>query len=102
MPRHIAEFRSTWLGWSRRTRAGLRASWGVVLLTVAAGCASGIPNLRHPGDLVSQRYNAIAHDPYTDTDAAPEVVGGRPRDYQKPLPEPVRNRWLMDSWWSRR
>ena len=30
--------------------------------------------------------------------------GGRraSRDFQKPLAEPVRNRWLMDSWWASR
>jgi len=74
----------------------------VALAVAAAGCTSGRPNLMHPGDLQSQRYNAIAHDPYTDTDAGPEVVGGRPRDFQKPLAEPVRSRWLMDSWWASR
>lgn len=66
------------------------------------GCGVGRPNLAHPGDVQTQRFNAVAHDPYTDTDAGPEVVGGRPRDFQKNLAEPVRNRWLMDSWWSRR
>jgi len=28
----------------------------------------------------------------------PEVVGGRPRDYQQQLPEPVRNRLYVDSY----
>jgi len=73
----------------------------VVAGAIVAGCTAGRPNLRQPGDLQTQRFNAIAHDPYTDVDAGPEVVGGRPRDFQKPLPEPVRNRWLMDSWWWR-
>lgn len=77
------------------------AVMGLLLGAGAGGCTSGRPNLLHPGDLQSQRFNAIAHDPYTDSDAGPEVVGGRPREFQKPLPEPVRNRWLMDSWWSR-
>lgn len=71
-------------------------------LVANGGCGAGKPNIRHPGDLQSQRFNAIAHDPYTDQDAGPEVVGGRPREFQKPLAEPVRNRWLMDSFWSRR
>lgn len=66
------------------------------------GCGRERPNIMHPGDLQSQRFNAIAHDPYTDQDAGPEVVGGRPREFQKPLAEPVRNRWLMDSLWSKR
>ena len=86
----------------RRPLARCRFVMLVALNLAAAGCTSGRPNLMHPGDLQSQRYNAIAHDPYTDTDAGPEVVGGRPRDFQKPLAEPVRSRWLMDSWWSSR
>jgi hypothetical protein len=77
------------------------AACGLLIGAAISGCTSGRPNLLHPGDLQSQRFNAIAHDPYTDADAGPEVVGGRPREFQKPLPEPVRNRWLMDSWWSR-
>ena len=72
------------------------------LLVASTGCGRERPNLMHPGDLQSQRFNAIAHDPYTDQDAGPEVVGGRPREFQKPLAEPVRNRWVMDSLWSRK
>ncbi|RPH84563.1 MAG: membrane or secreted protein [Planctomycetaceae bacterium] len=71
-------------------------------LVASTGCGRERPNIMHPGDLQSQRFNAIAHDPYTDQDAGPEVVGGRPREFQKPLAEPVRNRWLMDSFWSKR
>ena len=66
-----------------------------------AGCAQTRPNVFHPGDLQHQRFGAVAHDPYYDQDAGPEVVGGRPREYSKPLAEPVRNRWLSDSWWGR-
>ncbi|MFM8250570.1 MAG: hypothetical protein ACKOBW_03105 [Planctomycetota bacterium] len=66
-----------------------------------SGCVTGRPNLAHPGNLQTQRFNAIAHDPYADPDLGPEVVGGRPREFQKNLAEPVRNRWLMDSWWAR-
>ncbi len=97
--------RSLRSGSIRRPAAGWTALMLVIVGVMAAGCTSGCtagrPNLRQPGDLQTQRFNAIAHDPYTDVDAGPEVVGGRPRDFQKPLPEPVRNRWLMDSWWWR-
>jgi len=88
-------------GWNRRAVAAPALCMLLLCGAVAVGCTSGRPNLRHPGDLQTQRFNAIAHDPYTDVDAGPEVVGGRPRDFQKPLPEPVRNRWLTDSWWWR-
>jgi hypothetical protein len=56
---------------------------------------------RPPGTVQQQRYQATLHDPYPDGDGGPEVVGGRPREFQKPLAEPVRNRWLKDSWWNR-
>jgi hypothetical protein len=39
-----------------------------------------------------QRLSATVHDPYADVDAGPEIVGGRPREFQKPLAEPVRSR----------
>lgn len=74
---------------------------GVVCVSVGVGCGSERPNIRHPGDIQTQRFKAITHDPYYDQDAGPEVVGGRPRDFQKPLAEPVRNRWLMDSFWQK-
>ena len=93
---------------SCRTASGreLRAAgWYLGLLltcaVAATGCVSGRPNLAHPGNLNTQRFNAIMHDPYADPDLGPEVVGGRPRDFQKNLAEPVRNRWLMDSWRAR-
>jgi hypothetical protein len=73
----------------------------LVILTAISGCAGTRPLLWPPGPIRQQQYNASLHDPYTDNDAGPEVVGGRPRDFQKPLAEPVRSRWLRDSWWSR-
>ena len=76
--------------------------WIACVAISTTGCVAGRPSLFHPGDIQHQRFNAVTHDPYTDNDAGPEVVGGRPRDYQKPLAEPVRNRWLMDSWWGQR
>ena len=48
-----------------------------------------------------QQFDASLHDPYADNDLGPEVVGSRPREFREPLAEPVRNRWLRDSWWSR-
>ena len=54
------------------------------------------PRLFHPGNMQSQVNSALAHDPYYDNDAGPEVVGGRPREYARPWAEPVRNHWLWD------
>jgi hypothetical protein len=53
------------------------------------------------GPIQQQQYNASLHDPYPDNEAGPAIEGGRPRDFQVPLAEPVRNRWLRDSWWAR-
>jgi hypothetical protein len=72
----------------------------VLMSLAAAGCAShGQYNIFQPGTIQQQRLRATVHDPYPDRNLAPEVVGGRPREYQQPLPEPVRNRIFVDSWW---
>jgi hypothetical protein len=82
-----------------RWRVGLmsitRWRFGLVLgAMLIAGCAS-----RPPGTIEQQRIRATINDPYSDPDAGPEVVGGRPRDYQQPLPVSVKNRIYVDSWW---
>jgi len=71
----------------------------VVLLLLVSGCAGSRWNFFQPGTMQQQRLRATVHDPYSDQDAGPEVVGGRPREYMQPLPEPVRNRMYADSWW---
>lgn len=53
---------------------------------------------RHPGTIAQQRMRATVHDPYPDQDAGPKIDGGRPRDFQNPLAEPVRTRPFWDSW----
>lgn len=64
------------------------------LFLLACGC-------RAPGPVYQQQNAASYHDPYADNDAGPEVVGGRPREFQKPNAEPVRNRWYVDNLWGR-
>lgn len=51
----------------------------------------------HPGPTMEQRVRASVHDPYSDRDLAPEVVGGRPREFMNQYPEPVRNRFYSDT-----
>ncbi|TWT35856.1 hypothetical protein KOR34_07510 [Posidoniimonas corsicana] len=65
-----------------------------LLLGCCSGCGSNfrMPNLFHPGPTGPQRYDAIYHDPYPLPDLGPEVVGGRPRVYQQPVPEVTRGR----------
>ena len=73
---------------------------GFSIALLSSGCGYR-PFVGPAGTLAYQRQNATLHDPYPDNDLGPEVVGGRPREFQKPLGEPVRNRWLYDTWWTR-
>lgn len=58
-----------------------------------SGCAW--PRLFQPrGPIQVQRQEASYYDPYPDDKLGPEVVGGRPRDYQRPLPEAVHSQPL--------
>lgn len=51
-------------------------------LLCAVGCKNTQrPQLFSPGPTDYQRYNAIVHDPYPDSNAGPESLGTRPRDY---------------------
>jgi hypothetical protein len=64
----------------------------------AIGCTPEVhrymrfPDFVHPGWAHEQRGEAIEHDPYPLDDVGPEVVGGRPREYQRPLNEVERAR----------
>lgn len=62
------------------------------------GCSAWPNHFARPGTIEQQRLRATIHDPYADPDAAPLLDGMRPRDYSKPLPQPVRNRIYVDSW----
>jgi hypothetical protein len=66
-------------------------------LTQLVACSSTIrkPRLESPGTAGLQRHNAEQFDPYPMTDAGPEIVGGRPLDYQIPVPEVNRARQSM-------
>ena len=50
------------------------------------------PNFVQPGWAHQQRQEAVEHDPYPLDDVGPEVVGGRPREYARPLNEVERAR----------
>jgi hypothetical protein len=84
----------------------MNTRWRNLVLTLVAGGPCGIllagcaadGRLLNPGNIYSQRLRATIHDPYSDQDLGPEVVGGRPRDYQQQLAEPVRNRLYVDSY----
>jgi hypothetical protein len=63
-----------------------------------AGCTAEVhryirfPDFLHPGWANQQRRDAIEHDPYPLSDVGPEIVGGRPREYQQPVNETERAR----------
>ena len=71
-----------------------------LLLLVAAsvalaGCASiAPPDWGNPGTAAVQQRRAEQYDPYAEPDVGPNITGGRPREYQKPLAEPLRGLWL--------
>jgi hypothetical protein len=77
------------------------ARWPVALASLGlifTGCTAEVhryirfPDFLHPGWANQQRHDAIEHDPYPLNDVGPEVVGGRPREYQQPVREVERAR----------
>jgi len=63
----------------------------LVTVLLGSGCNLPRPNWGlPPGTMAAQQYRALEYDPYGDNDAGPEIVGGRPREFQRPLPEPER------------
>jgi len=67
------------------------------LFGLVPGCSYPRPILSPQGPIHYQQHNASYHDPYSDADAGPEVVGARPRDFQKPTAETIRGRWYVDN-----
>lgn len=65
-----------------------------MLLLSTTACSSTVfkPTLLHPGPAYFQRNNAMQFDPYPLNDLGPEIVGGRPIDFQKPVDEVTRAR----------
>ncbi len=65
-----------------------------VALVGVAGC-TGLrgPSWSRPGPAAYQQRVAERFDPFAQPDVAPEVVGARPRESQRPLAEPARARW---------
>ena len=65
---------------------------GVVLAVLAAfpGCTLPGGRFQPPRTIGQQQLEATQFDPYGDADAGPEIVGGRPREFQRPASEAVR------------
>ena len=76
-------------------RPTLLALWFICALLLPLGACSPTvrrPQLLHPGPAWHQRANAEQYDPYSLNDVGPEIVGGRPRGFQKPPNEVTRAR----------
>lgn len=56
------------------------------------GCRDLAPDVFRPGPAPYQRRQAELTDPYPEPDTGPDMVGARPRDYQKPAAEVTRSR----------
>jgi hypothetical protein len=64
-----------------------------------AGCRNiATPTLAPQGDTAYQQYNAQRFDPLPEPDTAPEIVGARGREYEKPISLPSRARWDPRTW----
>jgi len=84
-------------GLERQTQAGAFLSGptvpllcAVLWLVLGAGCKLTRPHLASTGTAEQQQMRATQYDPYAYNDVAPEIVGGRPREFAKQTPEPVR------------
>ncbi|MEZ6093664.1 MAG: hypothetical protein R3C03_05440 [Pirellulaceae bacterium] len=65
-----------------------------VLLSMlfASGCYWA-PRFDPPGTAAFQQSRAVLHDPFPNNDVAPPIVGGRPRDFDRPYPEAEQNQY---------
>ena len=85
-----------------RTRtivAWIRYSLAACALLAISGCMTERANISMPGTIDMQRRRAIRLDPYPNQDIAPEIVGGRPRDYDMDRSETNRAKLLREAWW---
>lgn len=65
-----------------------------VLILSLAGCRSwSFPRFFDPGPAEYQQNRAVQYDPYPVDEAGPPIVGGRPREFAKPLAETPRAQW---------
>ena len=72
------------------------------LCAALSGCMTDPINLWDPGTMAQQQRRAVRLDPYANNNIAPELVGGRPRDFQFDRSEVDRARLLRESWFGRR
>ncbi len=74
--------------------------WMLIVLLWAglSGCRSDGRLFPPAGTAQKQQFNATVFDPYVDSELGPEVVGARPKDYQKPLSDSDKSRLFRKVW----
>ena len=66
---------------------GLRIELTMLVISATVlGCGVR-PDLRPPGDIYRQRFNAVVHDPFPSEQLGPTIEGARPLEYDRPLDE---------------
>ena len=55
------------------------------------------PDWNNPGTMSQQQQRANVFDPFANNEMGPEIVGGRPRDFQKPMNEATRAHEYRDT-----
>jgi hypothetical protein len=74
-----------------------RSGWFALALLAAVGCVAP-PNFTNPGTAIAQQGRAQQFDPFPQTeDLGTNVPGFRPREFQQPIPEANRARWVLPS-----
>ncbi len=75
----------------------MKIAWSLLLsvtMLPLAGCQFGTPRLFEPPPSAEyQQKRAQRFDPYPENETATPIDGGRPRDFDRALPETTRARW---------
>jgi len=67
------------------------------LLSTQTGCQQIQQQLTEPqGDIRQQQYRSALFDPYALPEIGNDLGGQRPREFDRPLPEPVREKYLAE------
>ncbi|MEL6897290.1 MAG: membrane or secreted protein [Planctomycetota bacterium] len=77
----------------------LRGVFGLVALALmvisVCGCRASGP-FGVPGTINAQQRRAVVHDPFPQYDIGREELAARPREFQRTVSEPVRNRMKIE------
>lgn len=70
-----------------------------VCVLLSTGCTLPNRQVQPPRTMGQQQLEATQWDPYADIDGGPEIVGGRPREFQRPPSQPIRASGFRDTRW---